>query len=555
MNSSISFDNSKYSVDSTPYLKPTESKEPKPELLYEQGEYGEALELIEAILSKEPNHLEHIELKANCLFKLGEYRQAIEGFERVLQTKGAYLGLPERVFKLIECCIYLSQYEKAFNHLETYHYFNPTSLALKGWIKSHLIPQFSKLINTKKNNTNLIAWRALAYALASMYNECDLDLRSILIKERSHPLAIKIFMKKDVMSSRAFREDFSVAFTLNFKGDYKSTKLSLNYLFNRNVLNNVEEYKLTDLPYYPKLLVILAAADIKAGRILDGIKKIKDSFNYRFDDADIYCQRGILSGLFTYSASKNFSEASFEDFSQTSFEDFSKALNLNPNHILTKKALILYFLMNHQYKDALKCLSDVEEYCLQIEEGASPCISPEEKKFKEENKSQRIEALLSQNGHFEKAIEKYRSVLFHYFVSYPFFMSFREWSNLGLDVLKKELERFLKKEKKTALILDISPPILDLQKKENKESLKEASVKGGYKDSQEVFKLANLYLNLSEYERLFDCLEKYDSFHPLSETLREWITSHLIPTLTRQFKKKFSPQHHSLESFSLCLSR
>lgn len=517
-----------------PFSSPREEMLQDANTLFEQGDYLKVLELVEDVLSKHPENLNALELKSNCLFKLGRYEEAIEGFERVLKGKRTYHRQHKTVFRLAECHIQLKNYEKGFSLLENYQSFNPTCKRLRGWLKIHLIPELSKKIEGNKNDPIYTAYRAYAYLLAFKFKECCEDLFSVFSITQFHPVAIEVFFKKD-----SIIRDLSLG-KFHMSGPLSNDQLSkfiLKYQFNLENYSFIDSCKRSDCP---NLLVLKAAFDFKNHRNEEGINAIKQSYQTHFKEADDYSERGIVLAFL----------APKQSDLPSPLNDFEQALALNPHHLPTKKAYLFHFLEENQYEKALEYLTELEEYYQQVEEALHPSISLEESQFKKEEKRRRIEAILSGYSDFNEVKEKYSKSLLIYLKKYPFFMTFVEWSYLGLSALKVEIERFIQQEKRI-IQKNLLPLIEDervpspLQKAESPSNeWHQNYLKGGYLEPEKIFKIANTYLQISDYENLFNYLEDYQPFHPLSEELKKWVNTHLISEFNQLVTK--NPQQLNL---------
>ena len=195
----------------------------------------------------------------------------------------------------------------------------------------------------------------------------------------------------------------------------------LNFHFQNEAFDMVDNLS----QHSPDSLILRAMGDFKRDKIQEGIKKIKASFKYKFDDADIYSKRGML---LNFVVPKSASLPSGEI-------DFKMAIELNPNHILTKRGLLFQFLSQGQYNEALECLSDLENYYALLEQDVL-FHSSNEGKLKNSIKILRSKwKLLS----FEVFIPSYLSSLSDYFRKMPFSMKYNEWSLLSLSTLKMKL--------------------------------------------------------------------------------------------------------------------
>lgn len=443
------------------------------EKLFNLARYDEALEICNTILKNQPNDFEVLSLKFNCLFNLNNYKDAVRSLDTAFQKPGSYLEIPSQmIFKFSECCIHLLDYEKGIDCLEEYQSFHPTCLELRKWLKNNLILQLTEKINLNPKDLDLKGCRAALYLLSAQFDKCSHDLRYIIKRNPEHFLGVITTLRKYLKLHQAHTEAYGESLpklTITTK-DEKKIIMIVHYLIAINAFD-VARGMLSQIIFKNEgyALIFEAYIDLKKRDRKACLGKVIASYKYDFGDPDFYSKRGILSDFlkqeFKQIKSKLPKYIMFEP--GHSLKDFEKALKLNPNHILTLRAIIPSLLHARQYERVLEILSKLETYYEQFSHDLLLHLSAFQKKVSSEERRENFEAInvfLKDTGyHFEERCQKYVEFYKSYLQTNPFTIFFNEWTGLGLGALKMWLEEETQQETRDNVDVKDEPSVRDIK--------------------------------------------------------------------------------------------
>ena len=418
--------------------------------LFNLNLFEPALEIINIILKKQPDDFETLDLKFNCLFNQSKFKDATEALEQAFLIQGSYLKISSNtIFKFVECSINFSNYREGIDCLEEYQSFHPTSLELRNWLISHLIPQLNERIDVNSRDLDLKACRAAAYLLTAQFDKCNDDLCFIMKEDPKHLLSIVTIMRKsmklhlkifDYTTSYEPQIDFHYSGTKNCK---KNFLLFMNYLIATGQDDNLKV--LISGLNSNKDIIILDPGDILIAEAYLDFKnkdkkacseKILRSFEYESHDPEFYSKRAILS--------------CHVQLKKDPLEDFEKALKLNPNHIPTLRFILPQLILDEQYKRVSKILTKLEKYYAQFSNDVLNYLPSKKKKSVNNNgksNSHVIESLVKRKGlNLETGCSKFLDFYIPFIHKYPFQINFNEWTLLALGAFKTWFNKITRKK-------------------------------------------------------------------------------------------------------------